>query len=283
LAKTKTFINFMDATPAIGVVVMALVAFSTRDPVIIAEVIWLESVDMLAKAVTQLVTSIPDSYGLQEPCRDPYFSNFGSWVFTRVSTVFCGDLLWSGHMWHFLFSVLMLQKILLTSSYRTPLNVLLFRVIAGAWSIALAIIIVFVRWHYSVDVFLSIIIAFALTTHQPLINWGVAFLYRPPVQRNATTEAQLHALFHDPGQKEQVLNEPSSLSNKALNPSPKKASDPSLLNQITHENDSVQPSDFFRRQRRASANEVPTPPAASTSNHSPGAFNNGRTQTELRN
>jgi len=172
---------FLDGSPILGLSILILFLLYFRDPFLIAEVIWIESFMNLMKAPAQLMTSMPDPYGQQPPCWDPKYGTFGSWVFTRWSISFCGDCIWSYHTWHWIFPMLYIHRFLRQTQICTPAFIWIFRVIVFLWTTGLVLIIVFIQFHYSVDVFLALFLSIFVLTHTPFVEWGANLLYRPRI------------------------------------------------------------------------------------------------------
>jgi len=54
---------------------------------------------------------------------------------------------------------------------------LFFWSIGTAWAVALFLVLVFTRYHYTVDVLLALEVTLLVTTHEPLIAFGRKILY----------------------------------------------------------------------------------------------------------
>jgi len=178
------WMTFLTITPGLALGFLGLVVLYLRDIVFVTKIIWVEGIIMAIKAVAQVVTSLPDPYGKQGACTDEHFYTFGSWVFTRVSTEFCGDCIWSGHTFHTLFAILFIA---MATNYRSPcpsyLSDLSYNIIywtvSGLWFLLLIICILFQNFHYSADIWLAIFITLLVITHTPLVELGPRLLYKP--------------------------------------------------------------------------------------------------------
>lgn len=50
--------------------------------------------------------------GFHPACHRAEYTQLGRWVFTRISSQFCGDMLWSGHTFHTLLAMIIISRIL---------------------------------------------------------------------------------------------------------------------------------------------------------------------------
>jgi len=173
---------FVEATPGISVGVMVLALLWFRNGTIALEVFWMEIFVLFWNGLVQVMTSVPDSNGKQSVCWQPGFANWGSWIFLRISSQYCGDMIWSGHTYHYLFSAIILWRTFKSSSYpifATAKFDIIYWIMAGMWAFGLIAGLILIRSHYSADIILGILITILVTTNRPLIDWGVNLLYRP--------------------------------------------------------------------------------------------------------
>jgi len=186
--------NFVNATPALAVVGIILLLVTRRKYAVLAELVWVESIDLFLTALVQIVTGYPDSLSEKNTaCWDPAFRSYGSWVWLRVATSFCGNLMWSGHTYHALFCFIMMYRHFypaLLTRINFWVYTLLFWTLFGLWFIAFEICLIGTHFHYTSDVIVAILFTLFLCTNRAILAPGVAFLY--PVLRS--DEIYIHLL-----------------------------------------------------------------------------------------
>jgi len=146
------------------------------------------------KAFFQMITTLPDPYGIQQACWKPEYGEWGSWIFTRLEFEYCGDCIYSGHFYHLMLSVVMIDKGFIETGQYSPCPTrltfkrfqIIYWTIGCIWAMLLLLSLVFVRFHYTVDILLALIITVLVTTHKKLLDIGVKFLnpnYQPKLTK----------------------------------------------------------------------------------------------------
>lgn len=110
---------------------------------------------IILNAIAQIITILPDSNNTRPICNNSNLSELNYWIFTRISTNFCGDMMWSGHMYHTLFMLIILYMIL--NEYNFFIKKI-FYIISGLIIIFEANGLIMFKIHYSVDVYISILV-----------------------------------------------------------------------------------------------------------------------------
>ncbi len=107
--------------------------------------------------IVQVSTQLPDSHGAQSACINAKYGRWGSWIWTRLNNEYCGDMIWSGHMFHCFFGLMVLRGLLDEWFGQVTEWVFigikrLFDAIAVVWMIALIYAMFKIRFHYTVDI-----------------------------------------------------------------------------------------------------------------------------------
>lgn len=135
---------------------------------LVSEIISVECFMLLCNGIIQMSTTLFPSDGTQQSCLDPDYSKFGYWIFIRISTSFCGDMIWSGHTYHVIFGTYYVWKVTKSKT--------LF-IINSLIILFLSVGLILTRSHYTVDVLLSIIITPLLVTNQDFLDKLVSIIY----------------------------------------------------------------------------------------------------------
>jgi len=180
-SKSPSLHEFLSTTPLVAVIIVLLILIYVRNTLLIAEFAWMEMLLLGGKGLLQMSTILPDPYGTQEACWNPIYGKWGTWIYTRVSTEFCGDCIWSGHSFHFCLVAIIIDRAISASPCPRYLSLTTFktiyRVFSVSWAIAFMYGLILIRLHYSVDVFLALFMTLLISTHRPLLNFGVKLLY----------------------------------------------------------------------------------------------------------
>jgi len=160
--------------------------FGKRNMVLIAEAVSIEVVMEALSGIAMAVTTLPDPYGNKEVCGNPQYAVFGSWVAKRLSASFCGNLIWSGHTYHTYLSLFIIYRGLLQVNpspcpNRCSIRTLriIYWIFGVIWLAALISMLIFTRFHYTVDVFVSLCLTTFVVTNRNFIHVGVRFFYPP--------------------------------------------------------------------------------------------------------
>jgi len=175
--------GFIDASPVVSIIILFIALLIHRDVKLMARVATVEVVDLVTTAVVQISTIYPDSV-YESTCYDPSYLTFGSWIFTRISPVFCGNLIWSGHCYHTLLGLIVFRWLLndWIQGLRQTTRVILFcyDLMSVTWMSMLLFCMWKVHFHYTVDLELAILICFLLLTNDRLLLFGESWLYVEP-------------------------------------------------------------------------------------------------------
>jgi len=185
--------NFVGATPGLAVAGMMILILSRRKYAVLAEFVWIEFLMLFSIGTIQVMTGYPDPYPKETVCGDTSLASDGSWIWSRVSTAFCGDCMWSGHTYHVLIGFIMMYRHFypsLIARINLWLYTLIYWTFFGLWFIAFLVCIIGTHFHYSSDVLVAIIVILFLMTNRAILAPGVAFLY--PVLR--AEEIYIHLL-----------------------------------------------------------------------------------------
>lgn len=152
-------------------------------------VFFAEGVNMLLCGLLHFITVLPDADNIgNDACFDQSRSVYGRWIFIPTLE-FCGDMMWSGHTSHLIFSLIVIYWIFEDYQYpgsTKPRNIY--------WTIATIVIafemvfLVTFQFHYSSDVIIACIFISLFLTHQRFHNfieyYKVKFENNLPVNDN---------------------------------------------------------------------------------------------------
>jgi len=166
------------------IILMILNFIYRRNMLLIAEAFWIEIIILAGMAISHTITTLPDPYGLQAACHDPRFAHWGTWIFSHVSAVFCGDCIWSGHTYHLLLCLYIIYRgfqrkspcpsFLTASHFR-----ILYWIVGIICLLTLISSIIIIRFHYGIDIFLALLVPILVFTNRSLLIFGIRFLYPP--------------------------------------------------------------------------------------------------------
>jgi hypothetical protein len=88
----------------------ALAKIIRRDAVGIAEWATIVAVLYAVNCVMHIMTTYPDPWGSMDSCQNPKWHEWGSWIFSRMTTDFCGDLMYSGHTLMWISAAILLRR-----------------------------------------------------------------------------------------------------------------------------------------------------------------------------
>jgi len=178
-------VYFLNASVLIGIGLLVAVLIYFRSRRLVLEVLWIEILLLTGKAILQVITTLPDPHGRQKSCWDPAYDEYGSWIWTRMSlNDFCGNMIYSGHFYHLILCIIMIDKGFIEKGRISPCSTRLtfkqfqfiYWTIGCLWIFFMITNLIIVRYHYSVDLILALMITLLITTHTYLIDWGVKFL-----------------------------------------------------------------------------------------------------------
>ena len=86
------------------------------------------------------------------------------------------QMIWSGHLYHVMLSLLTLYKVICASGMSKKC-ITAFFLLSGIWLLGLVLGMLLVRLHYSVDLFLSAMITLLIMTNDKLMDFGMECLY----------------------------------------------------------------------------------------------------------
>jgi len=159
--------------------------FFNRNLILIAEAAWIETIMEALSGIAMAITTLPDPYGTRSVCHVPAYGHFGSWVFSRLAFEFCGNLIWSGHTYHTYLSLFIISRALRESPCPKLCSTKIFRIFYWTfgilWLLSLIAMLIFTRFHYSIDVFVALCMTTFVVTNRNFVHFGVRFCY-PPAQ-----------------------------------------------------------------------------------------------------
>jgi len=103
---------FVDYSLVIAMVVSVLFRFAMRDMVRLGEWAAVIIVLFILNGFVHVLTQYPDPWGSNGSCQDPDIRTYGSWIWNRFNTDYCGDQMWSGHTLNFIVALIMLRRVL---------------------------------------------------------------------------------------------------------------------------------------------------------------------------
>lgn len=169
--------------PVPVVAFMAIWALWSRDWYRIAEICWVEMFVMFWSGVVHSVTSTPDPNGTQAPCHNPEYATLGSWIARNFTATFCGDNFWSGHTFHTAMALWFWWRLAHDYGVATkrwyPIYKYGIPVISFVYLILEMIGLVYLHYHYTMDVVVSALVTLLTVTNRALLRAGVRLLYRP--------------------------------------------------------------------------------------------------------
>ena len=138
----------------------------------IVRVLFAESILIIANAIAQIITLLPDSDSDKNICNNKNYGVYGSWIFTRLSADSCGDMMWSGHTSHTIFMIIIIYLILMEYDYFKQKKK--FKIIYFLFGSVIILFeansLVFLGTHYSIDVYISLLITPLFLTHPLVLN-----------------------------------------------------------------------------------------------------------------
>jgi hypothetical protein len=97
---------------AVNIILLVLLTVR-RDVVRWSEYLGIQMIMFFWNAIAHLVTTLPDSGGVNEACLNSDFSKFGwNWFLATFATTYCGDMIWSGHTANTLLPVIMIRRLI---------------------------------------------------------------------------------------------------------------------------------------------------------------------------
>lgn len=103
---------FVDYSLVIMMVVSLLVRAAMRDMLRLGEWAAVIIVLFFINGTIHVVTQYPDPWGSNGSCQDPDLRSYGSWIWNRWKTDYCGDQMFSGHTLNFIVASIMLRRVL---------------------------------------------------------------------------------------------------------------------------------------------------------------------------
>lgn len=136
---------------------------------LIAQIFGIEVLILFCNGIAQILTTVPDAYGLQDACINSEYSKRGLWILTRISSEYCGDMIWSGHTFHIILASWYVYRI-----YPKYYVIHIFNTIAVLF---LMVSMVILRAHYSIDIWLSILITFLVIGNDKIVRTVSMWMY----------------------------------------------------------------------------------------------------------
>ena len=189
---------FINATPLIfiGTFVLLWLLWS-RKGLRVVEYIGLLSLLVLINIGAHLFTTLPSSLGLTDACLDPTHVNAGPWEGTTIGFSACGDQMFSSHLMHTIVAKIMIARLLWWDIAQTPLYTspdkgdvmrawnrtgtfiwyVAVELFMDSWILALVLSMIYNRFHYTADIWISAALSLGFATHVPFLRWVVVVLY----------------------------------------------------------------------------------------------------------
>lgn len=145
-------------------VVIALFNIYNKKKNYVVEMILGEIFMILLNAMFHTVTIVPDAYGRQSACRENQKLDMS--LLYKVSTDHCGDMIWSGHVSHTFFSLILIYWCLTEWIENIEIFRICYWIPVTLLLIAEMVLIVMIEHHYTIDVILSFVFVPLIVTHQ---------------------------------------------------------------------------------------------------------------------
>ena len=202
VAQAEAFIN---ATPFIFVGLALLACLWARNPIRVVEYIGALITLTLLNTGAHVWTTMPSSSGIEAPCLDASHASAGAWEWTTYNLSACGDQMFSNHMMHTLTAKLILMRTIWYGGGASPplkppyksistteeggeaaISVSRFDrwtiyvaidLFTHAWLLALALVMIYARFHYTTDIWISVALTWLVGTHTRLLQGWVHLLY----------------------------------------------------------------------------------------------------------
>lgn len=101
---------FVDMSLVVAIVVSLGLRLYQRDFVRLGEWAVIEVVMFGAGGILHALTVYPDPWGSNKSCQQTDHRSYGSWVWTNLTTEYCGDQMYSGHTFNFIVAVIMFRR-----------------------------------------------------------------------------------------------------------------------------------------------------------------------------
>ena len=168
---------------------------------LIFEVTFVFSFLLINNGIIQLITILPDSDMNRDVCETSQQINQ---VFIRLSVYFCGIMLYSGHTNHTIISLVYILKVLrdvVSSSMYQCIFILSVLLI-----IFEALMLIIIKTHYSVDVYLSLFICYLLLTNENLLLQGASLLKMNEQEQENEYVIQDQCILEEEEDEEEINN-----------------------------------------------------------------------------
>ena len=152
-------------------IILGVILYVEHDIILISEIIWIESALLIGKALTQVLTIIPDSNLHRPICCNSTFKTLGWWIFGRIHFDYCGDMLYSGHTFHIVLLILVIKRVMNSHTY-SPFAHLLRKFLSTIFLTIFISILLLIRIHYSVDIMLAATLTICLFSHRAFLDIG---------------------------------------------------------------------------------------------------------------
>ena len=181
--RITVYLNFV---PLFFISVFLLLTFRSASRLRIVEYIVSLTFLICMNFLLHIFTTLPDSTGLSNECTNPEHQSAGIWEWTSFELGFCGDQLFSAHTLHSLTALIMIRRSLLYDfPIKTPsppwshvsISTWIFNMLARAGFFVFCVLLIYARFHYSIDLILAICLVWLVTTNRPLLVWGVGILF----------------------------------------------------------------------------------------------------------
>ena len=170
IRKNKIFYAIINFIPWILVFITSIAIINQlriKKESYLVHIILGENILIILNGIAQIITILPDSNLVRDVCNSNKYKNLGFWIFTRISADNCGDMMWSGHTYHTIFMLIILYWILNEHEYF--LKNFVIRIIFYLFSVFIVLLemngLVSLGIHYSVDVYISLIITPLFLSH----------------------------------------------------------------------------------------------------------------------
>lgn len=192
---------FVDGTPLVTNLLFFVVCLRYKSKIHFVQYIVIQMVMFIGNSILHVVTTLPDSNGLNPACGNSMYKTLGFYMWYNFTTNFCGDMIWSGHTSNTLLAMILIVRILSFNVVKTKWTktitsinftnrtnrtnqrcsvkkervILLFTL----WMIALIYCMVKIRFHYTVDILIAVFVTFLVSCNTPLVDYLISSLYFP--------------------------------------------------------------------------------------------------------
>lgn len=152
-----SFVNLLPFVITGLYILVQLIDLKITGKEFIIDAMFAESISMLLKGILQIITILPDANANNPYCKEVPAIN-------SPNLDSCGNMMWSGHMFHLIFALYWIRCILLGHWNHTNAKMWLYDITFFLLVVFEALMIVSLQIHYSIDVLVSIIYSFLFLT-----------------------------------------------------------------------------------------------------------------------